>query len=388
MKILYLTARQPYPVIKGDQIISYEQIKELSKENDIYLVTFYEDSKDIFLNEMNKYCKQIYYYKNSNISKLISLSKTIINFKPMQVNIFYKKYLQREIEKIYKDIKPDIVHIQSFRMAEYFIDKDIIKSIDLIDSYSMNMKKRAAKSKLLKWLWNIEYTMLKKYEDKILKSFKLKTLVSDRDKEYFNDDSIVVNNNGTSIRKHDKISERNDIIIHGNMSYYPNVEAVEYIKNELFDELKKINSDLKLFVVGGNPNSRVKKLESKDVIITGYVESIESYMYKSKVAIYPIFSATGMQNKVLESMGAGIPCIISEECFKGIPNLKHEDNVIVAKNKEDYIHYYNKLINDSEYYVKIRDNAFEFVVNRYSWSRNCDNLTNLWSECSKNEVLV
>ena len=172
------------------------------------------------------------------------------------------------------------------------------------------------------------------------------------------------------------------------MSYYPNVEAVEYIKNELFDELKKINSDLKLFVVGGNPNSRVKKLESKDVIITGYVESIESYMYKSKVAIYPIFSATGMQNKVLESMGAGIPCIISEECFKGIPNLKHEDNVIVAKNKEDYIHYYNKLINDSEYYVKIRDNAFEFVVNRYSWSRNCDNLTNLWSECSKNEVLV
>ena len=104
MKILYLTARQPYPVIKGDQIISYEQIKELSKENDIYLVTFYEDSKDIFLNEMNKYCKQIYYYKNSNISKLISLSKTIINFKPMQVNIFYKKYLQREIEKIYKDI--------------------------------------------------------------------------------------------------------------------------------------------------------------------------------------------------------------------------------------------------------------------------------------------
>ena len=51
MKILYLTARQPFPVTKGDQIIAYEQIKELSKRHEVYLATFYTDDYDVLISE-------------------------------------------------------------------------------------------------------------------------------------------------------------------------------------------------------------------------------------------------------------------------------------------------------------------------------------------------
>ena len=49
MKILYLTARQPYPVVKGDQIIAYEQIRELSKNNEVYLVTYADKDIEILV---------------------------------------------------------------------------------------------------------------------------------------------------------------------------------------------------------------------------------------------------------------------------------------------------------------------------------------------------
>lgn len=381
MKILYITARQPYPVIKGDQIIAYEQIKELSKKNEVYLITFFKDEidKKNLLDEMNKYCKKIYCYKHTSINKVFSMLKVIINLKPIQMNMFYRFDIKKKINNIYNEINPDVVHVQSFRMAEYFLGRKIRKSIDLIDSYSENMRKRAEGSKLLKTLWYLEYKLLVRYEEKLISDFPVKTLVSERDKVHFKDKSIAVNYNGTSISMNEAIPYRNDIIIQGNMSYFPNVEAVEYIKNELLEELKIINRDIKLYIVGGNPCAKVKSLNNdKDVIVTGYVRDMEEYLHKCKVAIYPIFSATGMQNKVLESMAAGVPCIISEECLKGIPGLVNNKNVLVAKTKDEYINLYKKLITNKDFYMNIRKDAYKFVSDNYSWQRNCNKLIKLW----------
>ena len=41
MKVLYFTARVPYPPHRGDQLIAYEQIKRIDKSKiDLYLVCF------------------------------------------------------------------------------------------------------------------------------------------------------------------------------------------------------------------------------------------------------------------------------------------------------------------------------------------------------------
>ena len=42
MKLIYLTSRFPYPINKGDKLRSFHQIKELSKQNDIYLISLSE----------------------------------------------------------------------------------------------------------------------------------------------------------------------------------------------------------------------------------------------------------------------------------------------------------------------------------------------------------
>ena len=39
MKLLFLTSRFPYPTNKGDKLRAYYQIKEISKQNEIHLVS-------------------------------------------------------------------------------------------------------------------------------------------------------------------------------------------------------------------------------------------------------------------------------------------------------------------------------------------------------------
>ena len=58
MKLIYLTSRFPYPINKGDKLRSYHQIKELSKQNDIYLISLSEIKvPKSSIKQLDKYCK-------------------------------------------------------------------------------------------------------------------------------------------------------------------------------------------------------------------------------------------------------------------------------------------------------------------------------------------
>lgn len=384
MKILYLTARQPYPVTKGDQIIAYEQIKELSKNHDIYLVSFYNDNYDMFMNEMSKYCKKIYLFKDNKFKQLISMMKTFINFISIQSNCYYRYNADRKIKEIYKEIKPDIVHVQSFRMAKYFIKEDINKSIDLIDAYSLNMLKRAEKASIIfKPLWYLEYILLKKYEQKILENYKYKFIVAQRDKEYLGDKSIIVNPNGTSLdnntRDRKELYNKNiNLIFQGNMSYYPNVQAVNFLIKELLPGLRESYPNIKLFIVGSNPSKEILKYRSENIEVTGYVESMKPYLNITDIAIYPIFSATGIQNKVLEAMASKIPCIISKEVSMGISGLRNKENIFIANNINDYLAYFKLILNCPEEVNSIISNGYNLIKEKYSWNRHTNVVENIW----------
>lgn len=391
MKILYLTARQPFPVTKGDQIIAYEQIKEISKRHEVYLATFYTNDYDILVNEMNKYCKEIYLFKDSMLKRLFAMTKTIFNFNSIQSNCYYRHRVDKKIKEIYKEIKPDIVHVQSFRMAEYFINEDINKSIDLIDSYSLNMLKRAEKARIIfKPLWYLEYNLLKIYEQKILQDYKYKFIVAQRDKEYLDDKSIMVNPNGTSLENDIKYkkglhNENINLIFQGNMSYYPNVQAVNFLIKELLPGLRESNPNIKLFIVGSNPSKEILKYRSENIEVTGYVESMKPYLDIADIAIYPIFSATGIQNKVLEAMASKIPCIISKEVSSGIPGLINNENIFIANNLNEYLDYFKVILNSKEDIKTIVSNGYNLIKEKYSWKRHTAVIENIWiNEVVKN----
>lgn len=372
-------------------MVAYEQIKELSEKHDIYLFSFYTQEYDALVKEMSKFCTKLYLFKDNKTAGLLSMLKTLYNFKSIQANYYYRYGTAKELEKIYNSVKPDLVHVQSFRMAGYFMNKKNSKSIDLIDAYSLNMRNRAVMAKSpLKFLWYLEYFLLKRYENKIMCSYDKKTIISLRDKKYLGRNDIIVNPLGTSIDINNIVKIREmaekgrkqyiNIIFQGNMSYYPNVEAVEYLIKNLFGKIKLKYENVKLYIVGGSPSKRILRYRNHDIIVTGYVKSMEEYLAKANIAMYPIFSATGMQDKVLEAMASKVPCIISQKCAEGIEGLKNMENVLIAQNEEDYLKYFKLLMEHKDIYNNITDNALKLVQDNYSWKKHVSILENLWSD--------
>ena len=140
-----------------------------------------------------------------------------------------------------------------------------------------------------------------------------------------------------SLRKKTK-QEPGSLLFWGAMNRKENEEAIiEFVK--LYKEFL-IRNNLKLYVVGSSPSKRVKKLSSRNIIITGYVENPTEYFARCQLGIVPLLSGAGIKVKTLEMLECGMPVISTPVGAEGIEN----DNLYVCDIK-DFPFYIKKLLN-------------------------------------------
>jgi hypothetical protein len=55
------------------------------------------------------------------------------------------------------------------------------------------------------------------------------------------------------------------------------------------------------------------------VEVTGAVPDVRPYLWRAAVSVAPIWTARGVQNKVLEAVAAGLPSVITPAVMGGLP---------------------------------------------------------------------
>lgn len=392
MKVLYVTARPPYPPHKGDQLIAFEQLRNLSgKNHEIYLVCIIssETEKEAVISKLEGYCKKIYFLKSSKVISFLSILKTLFNHKPLQVNMYTDVLKRIRINEILGETKPDVIHIQTIRLADLFLNKKIPKVLDMIDVLSLNMERRAAKEKYsFKKIFQAEAFLLRKYEAKIMHEYDQVSVVSEND--LIHSDLAVLSNvnvnpNGTSIIDNlpshfEKIQREDAFLFHGNMGYFPNVEAMLYFVKEIWPEIRVKYPNYRLFIAGKDPAGKILEYDNKEnIVVTGFVNDIREYLYRAKIGIYPLNSGTGMQNKILEALACGLPSIASNFAIQGIKAISSNE-IIIANTKEEYLNAINTLVEDCELRQKYESNGQKFICENYSWSKNVNRLVQIWEK--------
>ncbi|SOC38450.1 glycosyltransferase [Ureibacillus acetophenoni] len=392
MKVVYLTARPPYPPHKGDQLIAWEQLKQLKKSDiSIYLISIISstEEEELIREKLAPYCKQIYLFKLGKVTKLLNLTKSVINLKPLQVNLFTNRKLKRNVSEILEDIQPDLIHTQTVRVAEYALEKDIPKTLDMIDALSLNMRRRAKKEKFYKKIiLSFENILLKRYESKVLNVFEQTFIVSENDKKYLDNNTIVVNPNGTYmtpqyLSNYPTLKREKIILFHGNMQYYPNVEAAYTFATQIWPIFHKVYREYQFYIVGKDPVKKIKQLHGmNNVFVTGFVEDICELLCRAEIAVYPLKSGTGLQNKVVEALSCGLPVIASPLALQGIANISNQE-VVTYTTVTELISSLHNLINNQELRNRLSINGKIFANNNFSWEVNCSRLVSAWKRIVK-----
>ena len=153
------------------------------------------------------------------------------------------------------------------------------------------------------------------------------------------------------------LSGRKDILFVGGFNHKPNEDAVLWFVKEIWPNILREIPDCKFIVAGSNPTEKIRKLASKNIIVTGFVSDnmLDEYYQQCKVCVIPLRFGAGVKGKTIEAIYKKIPIVSTPIGVEGLYDI---ENYVDAT--EEPSEFARKVIN---YYKN--DDLAEKAVSKY-----------------------
>lgn len=377
MKICILTPRFPFPQYGGDALRINEVAKYLkSQGHQLVLVSLSDEAIPPVADAQRIYDK-IYYAKRNRLTTIFNCLKFFAKGKPLQCGYYYSGDYKKLLCEVIGKEQPDLFVSHLLRMVPYLDEfglqgKSIVEMTDALSkTYTLSSSAKGVGA--LKYVYAIEQRLIKKYEQYVIGHFPKIVLVSQADvdflKQHANVRSLYVYTNGVDMK--DRVREEydaNKICFVGNMRSMQNQDAALYFAKEIFPLVKKRIPTAKFHVVGSLPPPSIRALASDDIVVTGFVDDLQGYISDSCCTVAPVRVAAGIQNKVLVSMGCGLPVIMTSLIAHGIPALVDNENCIICDDTKCFANKCIDFMTNTELRKRIGDCGYQMVKSDFCWN--------------------
>jgi sugar transferase (PEP-CTERM/EpsH1 system associated) len=390
MRILFLTPRFPYPPLKGDSLRAYHQLRTLSTNHKITLLSLAEapvSAEDY--RQVADLCERVIVVPLPKWRAMLNMGLGLLSRQPLQVRYYQSAAFRRLLKTTLATEQFDVVHATLIRMLPYVWDlQGPPVVVDLIDSLSLNLSARYKEARSLKRLaYGLEYQRVRAYERAVVRHFPGLAVSSPADRQVLScegSNPVEVIPNGVDIDRfpfHDPDGrEPETLVFTGNMGYPPNEDAVLWFADELWPLLRAERSGVRLWVVGTNPGERVRALERTNpgIEVLGQVPDVTTYLHRATLAVCPMTTGSGIQNKVLEAMSAGAPVVSTSLANRGVRGVPGRD-LIVAHDAQEFATAVSNLLDDPAKRAYLAQNGRTFVEAHYRWEQHAKRLSALYS---------
>ena len=392
-KLLFLAQRLPFPPNKGDKIRSFNFLKRMAAEYDLYVGTFIDDPEDREnIEGLRQYCRELKVEElNPKLGKILSL-RGLLTGEPLTLPYFRSHRLQDWVDRILAEEKPDIAFVFSSSMAQYVIDhRDSPARIvaDFVDIDSDKWRQYAeSETGLMRAIYAREARKLLSYERHAGRRSDAITFVSEKeadlfrrlvpactakthgvengiDAEFFSPKAPMepVFANGTPV-----------VTMTGAMDYKPNIDGAIWFAREVLPRLRSTIPALEFYIVGSAPAASVQALSALDgVTVTGRVPDVRPYIRDARAVVAPIHIARGIQNKVLEGMAMAKTVVATPQAFEGI-EAKIGEEIIVAEGVDGFAQAVLGALSGDISSDDIGTKARARVAKGYSWQSKYEDL--------------
>jgi glycosyltransferase involved in cell wall biosynthesis len=370
-KLAVILSRFPYPLEKGDKLRAYYQIRELSNN---FQLTLYALTEEKVTSEQKAalapYCEEIHVFKLKKWMMLLQLFLALFGERPFQVAYFFDPILKIRMTRILSKQQPDHLYCQLIRASDYVKDyHHCHKTLDYMDALSKGIDRRIGKvPSLFRWLFRSEARRLRNYEQRIFTYFDNHTIISEQDRDLIlhpkrKNIHCIANGIDRSFFNFKKKEPDHELVFVGNLSYAPNIEAVEEI-----DEIVRQIPGIRCFISGATPSAKVRRIveNNPQLTLNGWTDDIREAYVRGKIFFAPMMIGTGMQNKLLEAMALGLPCVTTPLAGNAIKGI-HEQTLLMGENQTELIQCIHVLLQEPDSAKVIAQKGSQFVQENYSW---------------------
>lgn len=342
MKILLVCHRLPYPPNRGGKIRAFNMIRHLGERHSVVVASLALTEQEREQGaDLARYCEEVIVDVVPDTVRWMNACKALATPTPSSVAYFWSRRLANRIKEKIAAHKFDAILVHCAFVAQYVMDRgDSLRILDYGDLDSAKWAEYAHwKAFPLSQGYALEARKLRRYERQIADHFDRCTVTTQGEKEQFDSlgastpCTVIPNGVDTSYFSATQTSSsKNSIVFLGRMDYFPNIDGVCYFADSIFPLIQRAAPQSEFWIVGSNPSRRVRDLAKNPKIkVTGHVADVRSYLKAAAISVAPLRIARGTQNKILESMAAGIPVVASPQAAKGINAVSDRDFLVASE---------------------------------------------------------
>ena len=383
IKVLYLSAKPPYPKVDGGTVAQYTLCKNIvSANSDIHIITF-----STFKHPFPDFFPEKWKMENVSINTSIKTKEAFKNLMSKTSYILERYKSDTRIfmlKELAKTEKFDIIQIDHiYAGADIDIIKNIFDCPIVVRTHNVEHKiweekaqneKNIAKKKYLQ----VQAKRLKNEELNILKKANSVLCISEDDQAVFKklipEQKFIYFPVGLEIEQNavDKNMDLNKAYFIGAFDWEPNVEGLMSFIEKNWESVLEKHPDFKLHVAGRKMPESLINTSIKNIIFEGEVKSVDNFLADKSIFIAPIKSGGGVKIKVLEAMSKGKLVIASPQAVRGINIKKDVHYLDMGENFENFTQVLSKLNQNIAF--EISNNAKIFASENYSMKKTSEML--------------
>ena len=161
-----------------------------------------------------------------------------------------------------------------------------------------------------------------------------------------------------------------------------NQTKLKIIRYHILPLLLKDFPNIRVLLAGARPGSKIRSLSSDNVEVVAWIEDIRWAYQHAKVFVVPLFTGAGLQNKMLEAMSMGLPCITTNHVNVSL-GANDGQHLLIANNASQFSELIKSLLIDETLRTKLSHSARQFVNDNFTWEKSNKKLLGLFEQITQ-----
>lgn len=399
MRILQLCIRVPYPPSDGATIAMYNISKSFYENGaQLKILSFNTNKNYVRGDKISKEFREKTGIETADVDLSIKLLPAFLNlFKNDSYNIsrFVSDEFNNKLKRILTEQTFDIVHLEGLYVSPYletirkYSKAKIVLRSHNVEFIIWERLAASAKNPLKKKYLHFLAKRLKQYELSLINAFDAIIPITPIDQKSLEllgcRIPLKATPLGVDVNEYPydaKLPDEFSIFHLGSMDWMPNLDAVNWFLENVFETLIKQIPDLKTYIAGKDMPQRIKDKANKNLIVMDRIENSKKFMQDKTAMIVPLQSGGGMRVKIIEGMAAGKTIVSTAIGAEGI-NYSHNKNILIAESPGEFCSAILKLRNDKNFCKSIGEQARMLVENEYDNKVIGKELLNFYEELLK-----
>ncbi|MDT8409106.1 MAG: glycosyltransferase [Wenzhouxiangellaceae bacterium] len=158
---------------------------------------------------------------------------------------------------------------------------------------------------------------------------------------------------------------RRDLLFVGGFQHPPNVDAAEWLIDEILPLIVERLPGITLHLIGSKMPDQLASRRAPGLRVHGFVSDLGPYLAGCRVSLAPLRYGAGVKGKVNQAMSCGLPVVATACAAEGM-YTRHGHDILMADTAEDFAAQVVRLYQDPELWRTLADKGRENVQRHFS----------------------